>query len=169
MTTEELLQDLFARVRELVPGAVDGLDEQTLATQPEGGGNPIAWLVWHAARVQDDHLTDAFAAATGGEQVWETWRERFALDLGPDETGYGHTPEQVARVRASADLLIGYSEAVSARTEELLRGLADGDLDRVVDEDWDPPVTLGSRLVSVIGDCTQHLGQAGYVRGLLGR
>ena len=43
------------------------------------------------------------------------------------------------------------------------------DLDRVVDDAWDPPVTLGVRLVSVINETAQHLGQASYVRGLLER
>ena len=40
-------------------------------------------------------------------------------------------------------------------------------LAEVIDENWDPPVTLGVRLVSVIDDDTQHIGQAAYVRGLL--
>ena len=47
--------------------------------------------------------------------------------------------------------------------------LRDADLDRIVDEDWDPPVTMGVRLVSVIGDDLQHAGQAAYVRGVLER
>ncbi len=44
---------------------------------------------------------------------------------------------------------------------------ADG-LDKVVDRRWDPPVTMGVRLVSIADDCLQHVGQAAYVRGLLG-
>ena len=80
---------------------------------------------------------------------------------------YGHSPEEVARVRAPAELLAGYHAAVADRTAEYVRGLTAADLDRVVDEHWDPPVTLGVRLVSVVGDTTQHLGQAAYVRGLL--
>ena len=55
------------------------------------------------------------------------------------------------------------------RTLSYLAGLTDGDLDRVVDESWDPPVTLGVRLVSILNDDTQHVGQAAYVRGLLQR
>jgi hypothetical protein len=43
------------------------------------------------------------------------------------------------------------------------------ELERVVDERWDPPVTVSVRLVSVISDCLQHLGQASYVRGLAER
>ncbi len=41
------------------------------------------------------------------------------------------------------------------------------DLDRVVDKRWNPPVTLGVRLVSILNDDVQHVGQAAYVRGLL--
>ena len=50
-----------------------------------------------------------------------------------------------------------------------MRGLTDRDLDRVVDERWDPPVTLGVRLVSVISDDLQHAGQAALIRGIFDR
>lgn len=33
--------------------------------------------------------------------------------------------------------------------------------------DYHPPVTAGQRLVSIQGDCLQHLGQAAYVVGFL--
>jgi hypothetical protein len=49
----------------------------------------------------------------------------------------------------------------------MLEGLTPDDLDRVVDKRWDPPVTLGVRLVSIADDSLQHAGQAAYVRGLL--
>ena len=166
METDALLLDAFGRIRDLVPQVLDGLDEKALARRPGGTGNSIAWLVWHLSRVQDDHVADA----AGSGQAWleEGWRERFALDLPADDTGYGHGPEEVARVRASADLLTGYAAAVAARTEAFVTGLRPADLERVVDERWDPPVTLGVRLVSVVSDCLQHLGQAGYARGLAG-
>ena len=95
------------------------------------------------------------------------WSERFGLPFEPRATGYGHSPAEVAAVRAEAELLLGYHDAVSARTTEWISGLGEGDLDRVVDESWDPPVTLGVRLVSVIADDLQHAGQAAYVRGML--
>ncbi len=50
----------------------------------------------------------------------------------------------------------------------MLEALVPADLDRIVDRRWDPPVTLGVRLVSVADDSLQHAGQAAYVRGLLG-
>lgn len=64
-------------------------------------------------------------------------------------------------------LLTGYYDAVHAQSLEALRALTAADLERVVDERWDPPVTLGVRLVSVLSDDLQHVGQAAYARGLL--
>ena len=54
-----------------------------------------------------------------------------------------------------------------AATASYVAGLAPEDLDRVVDERWDPPVTLAVRLVSVISDDLQHAGQAAYARGFV--
>jgi hypothetical protein len=166
MTPAELLVDAFSRIREGVHEVVVGLTPDELAHQPAPGANSIAWLVWHLTRIQDDHV----AEVAGREQAWteDGWAERLGLHLRPRDTGYGHTPEQVARVRVgSGDLLTGYFDAVHQRTVEFLSGLEPGDLDRVVDERWDPPVTLGVRLVSVLNDDDQHVGQAAYVRGLL--
>lgn len=68
---------------------------------------------------------------------------------------------------SSGDLLTGYYDAVHEQSLGVLRTVAAKDLERVVDEHWDPPVTLGVRLVSVLSDDLQHVGQAAYVRGLL--
>ncbi|GAA4213282.1 mycothiol transferase [Actinocatenispora rupis] len=164
MRSAELLADAFGRIRGLVRGAVDGLSADQLAARPDDEANSIAWLVWHLTRIQDDHVADA--ADTG--QVWhEGWAERFALPFAPSATGYGHSAADVAAVRADADLLVGYHEAVHERTLAYVEGLTDADLDRIVDERWDPPVSLGVRLVSVVSDDLQHAGQAAYLRGLL--
>ena len=165
MTIGELLAEAFGRVRGVVLGAVRGLSEEQLALRPDGQGNSIAWLVWHLTRIQDDHI--AGVAGTGQAWTAEGWADRFGLPFPHAETGYGHSGTEVAAVRASADLLVGYYEAVHAHTVAYVRGLGEADLDRVVDKHWDPPVTLGVRLVSVISDDLQHSGQAAYVRGLL--
>jgi uncharacterized damage-inducible protein DinB len=165
MTIGELLAEAFGRIHGVVLGAVRGLSEEELAFRPEERCNSIAWLVWHLTRIQDDHV----AAVAGTEQAWmaEGWADRFGLPFSPSETGYGHTSAEVAAVRAPADLLVGYYEAVHAHTVKYVQGLAEADLDRVVDLNWDPPVTLAVRLVSVINDDLQHGGQAAYVRGML--
>ncbi|WP_338748924.1 mycothiol transferase [Janibacter alittae] len=165
MTPAELLIDAFDRVREGALAAVDGLTEDQLAHRIAPDANSIAWLVWHTYRVQDDHVADA----AGLQQVWAArgFIEHFDLDLDEDDTGFRHTPAQVATVRAPADLLARYAQEVHAQTLAWVGGLTEADLDRVVDTAWDPPVTLGVRLVSVVNDDTQHIGQAAYLRGLI--
>lgn len=167
MNVSALLLELFGRIPPLADDAVRGLDARQLAEAPGDGANPIGWLVWHLTRVADSHLAEIVA----DQQVWEAdgWAARFALSPDPGNTGYGHSPDQVAAVRPdSADALLAYLAAVDARTRRFLSGVADGDLDRIVDRNWDPPVTLGVRLVSIADDCLQHAGQANYARGLLG-
>lgn len=130
-----------------------------------GRANSIGWLIWHLSRVIDEHL----AEAAGRDEVWvaEGWSSRFGLPLDDADTGYGHTCELVAAIRVFEELLLGYADAVTDRATAYAGGLSDADLDWVVDEDWDPPVTLAVRLISVIDDAVQHVGQAGLVRGLL--
>jgi uncharacterized damage-inducible protein DinB len=161
-----LLLDLYGRVPPLCREAVDGLTAEQLVEQPGAQANTIGWLVWHLARIQDAQIAELIEE----DQLWvdDGWAARFGLDPDPDNHGYGHTPAQVLQVRPdSAEALIGYLEAVDARTGEMLTSLTAGDLDRIVDEHWDPPVTLGVRLISVADDCIQHAGQAAYVRGLI--
>jgi uncharacterized damage-inducible protein DinB len=164
----EIFSDSFGRIQEVVHEVVDGLTQEQLGFRPDGESNSIAWLVWHLARVQDDHI----AGAADTEQVWltEGWEERFGLPLEPTATGYAHNADEVAAVAVeSAELLTGYYDAVHAATLRFVDGLKVADLDRVVDYRWTPPVTLGVRLVSVIGDDLQHAGQAAYLRGMITR
>jgi uncharacterized damage-inducible protein DinB len=167
MTSADLLTDAFGRVREAVHRAVDGLSGEQLSFRIDGSANSIAWLVWHLTRIQDDHIADV----AGTQQVWTSggWAERFGLPFSERETGYGHNSEQVAAVRGDAELLTAYYDAVHEQTVRFVAGLTDGDLPRIVDEGWDPPVTLAVRLVSVIDDDLEHAGQAAFVRGILSR
>jgi uncharacterized damage-inducible protein DinB len=172
MTIAELLADAFGRIRETVHEAVDGLTPGQLAYRPEPGANSIAWLVWHLTRIQDDHVADV----AGTAQVWtagasgSTWADRFGLPFAASATGYGHGPEAVSAVQVkSAELLTAYYDAVHEATLSYVQGLTEADLDRIVDKAWDPPVTLGVRLVSVISDDLQHVGQASYLRGIIER
>ena len=166
MNTAELLGDAFGRVREAVHGVVEGLSTDDLCARIDGTSNSIAWLVWHLTRVQDDHVSEV----AGTDQLWTaSWRERFGLPLDPGDTGYSHSSEQVGVVAADAAALLGYFDSVHEATLRFVRGLRDSDLDRVVDECWDPPVTLGVRLISVADDDLEHAGQAAFVRGVLDR
>ncbi len=166
METSEILIELFGRVAEHVSNAVDGLDAEQLATPPVTGSNPIGWLIWHLTRVEDAHVAELLEA----DQVWTSgdYAARIGVEPDPENSGWGHTPEQVATIRPDGpEVLLEYYAAVSARTRDYLETVTPADLDRIVDERWDPPVTLGVRLVSIVDDEVQHGGQANYARGIL--
>ncbi len=162
-TLRALLRDAFTRLIEHAEALTDDLTEPVATYRPTAEANSIAWLLWHSARAQDIQVADIAGVA----QAWDRWVGRFGLDLDADDTGYGHTPEQVAKVIAPAELLIGYYRDVHDLTLDYLRQVDAAELNRVVDTHWDPPVTAAVRLVSVIDDCAQHLGQAAYLRGIV--
>jgi Protein of unknown function (DUF664) len=168
MTSAELLVDAFGRIRGVVHRVVDDLTPEQLAFRVDPEANSIAWLVWHLTRIQDDHVADVAQA----EQVWTSqgWVERFGLQFDPRDTGYGHRADEVGAVQVdSGELLVGYYDAVHEQTIRYVERLGDADLARIVDRSWDPPVSLGVRLVSVLADDLQHAGQAAFVRGILQR
>jgi hypothetical protein len=162
----ELLRDSFTRLIEHVDDLTDGLSDELSWHRPTPDANSIAWLIWHSARVQDAQLCEI----AGVEQVWlrDGWADRFDLDVPRDSHGYGHTSEEVGKVRPTADLLAGYYHAVHKVTLEFVASVTPEELDRIVDRRWTPPVTASARLVSIIDDCAQHLGQAAYIRGIAG-
>lgn len=164
MKSNVLLVDAFVRIHETVSATLDGIDDGSLIRRPAGNGNSIAWLIWHLSRIEDSQV----ASAAGLEQVWtsQEFAGRFDLPLPEGDTGYGHSTGQVDAVRAAPELLLAYYDAVHRQTVSFLRTVGDEDFDRIVDYGWDPPVTLGVRLVSTIADCLQHVGQAAYAKGL---
>ena len=164
MDVRGVLTEGFGRITELYAGVAEGLGSDQLRHRPGGSGNPIGWLLWHLARVQDHHV----AGLSGQPQVWEQWQERFGLPNDTDDIGYGHTSEQVDAIEIEApQLLVGYHLEVTLATARYLQTVDEKELEREVDQNWDPPVTAGQRLISIQGDCLQHLGQAAYVKGLL--
>jgi hypothetical protein len=168
MDVAGLLLEIYGRIPALAQDAVAGLTPAQLTERPAPHANPVGWLIWHLARVQDHHIAELVDA----DQIWagDEWPPRFGLAPDPSNTGYGHGADEVAAVRPEdTDALLGYLDAVDLRTRDLLTRLTPDDLDRIVDRRWKPPVTMGVRLVSVADDCLQHAGQAAYLRGLLVR
>jgi hypothetical protein len=166
MDVADLLCELYGRIPPLVRTALDDLSADELSREPWPGANPVGWLIWHLTRVQDHHVAEILST----QQLWETgeWATGFGLEADPTDTGYRHSPDEVRAVRPdSPDVLTDYLDAVQSRTVGMLGELVPADLDRVVDRRWDPPVTLGVRLVSIADDSLQHAGQAAYARGVL--
>jgi hypothetical protein len=168
MDTRDILIDAFGRVRGVVHAVVDGLDPAHLTYRPDADANSIAWLLWHLTRIEDSHVADL--AGRDQDYVAGGWPDRFGLPADDWDTGYGHTSERVAAVAPpSADDLVAYYDVVHERTLAYLATVDAAELGRIVDTNWDPPVSAGVRIVSVIDDCLQHAGQAAYVRGIAER
>lgn len=166
MRTTELLAYAYGQVNDTLHRTLRGADTDELARRPAPDANTVGWLAWHLVRVQDDHV----AELAGREQIWtaQSWAGRFELPFEPSATGFGFSAADVDAVRVpSVELLLDYADAVHQATTAFVRSLSEDDLDRVVDDSYDPPVTVGIRLVSVLSDDLQHIGQAAYVRGML--
>jgi len=164
-TASDLLLDAFGRIQESTHDVLDGLSDEQLSTPVASRANTIGWLIWHISRLIDDHIADVASL----DQLWtsERWAHRFGLPFPIQAIGYGQTIEQAQSVRVSGQLLREYFDAAHGMAVEFVRTVTDTDLDRVVDVRWDPPVTLAVRLVSVMNDTMQHVGQAAYAKGIL--
>ena len=161
MDVRGLLTEGFGRITELYDGVAEGLDERTLHERPDGTGNPVGWLLWHLARVQDHHVADL----ADPPQVWENFQERFGLANDTDDIGYGHTSEQVDAVRIQdPQLLVDYHHEVTLATARYLAHRRRGGARARGRPGLGPARHGRPRLVSIQGDCLQHLGQAAYVR-----
>lgn len=169
-TANRQMADSLDRIWESVDAVLTDLDPEALTWRPDPSANSISWLIWHLTRVIDDHLAglarELERAAT--EQVWTAggWYARSGLPFGAEAHGYGQPSADVAAVRLDADFLRGYSDAVHTRALALVADLDADDYASIVDTRFTPPVSAGVRLVSLINDATQHVGQAAYLRGM---
>lgn len=159
-----VLTDAAARPAEAARRLADALTPEVLNAHIGGHPNSPAWLLWHTGREIDVQVADL----TGHEQVWTALRirDRLGMQSLGDSMGYGMSAEEARDVRSDdAEGLLAYLDAATASLTDYLGTLSDAMLDDVVDEQWDPPVTRGVRLVSVIDDAAQHVGQVAYIAG----
>ena len=167
MEWRELIVDGYDRLPDFMKEVLAGLGMADLDRQPHRNCNSLGWTAWHLTRVQDSQIADLM----GEEQLWikDGWSKKFKRPPDPDDSGYGHTPEQVRAFRSpSVRTQLDYLRAVVERTKRYLASLTPSDLDRELEEPWFQPLpTVGVRIVSVLADCHQHAGEASYIRGLL--
>lgn len=167
MDITTLYKDFSHRINDQLD-VLPQLGTNVLNAHPGGHPNSAAWLLWHAGRQFDVQL----AALSGAQEVWIAQGYRDELGLGElgDSMGYGHTPDDAAQLvvgsRESAEALVRYIRAVVAAADEYVDGLGADQWDVVVDDSWDPPVSRGTRLVSIVDDAVQHIAQAHYVAGM---
>ena len=171
MTIAEVLIDALSRSRERFDRALADVTLEQANTPPVPDiaprTNSLTWLAWHTAREIDLQIS----LMAGQEFVWFTGghRERFALPLPDDTQDWRHTPEEAAQVVVGdLSVLTAYLDDAYAMAYGYMRSLAPERLDDVIDSSWDPPVTRGARLVSIIDDAAQHSGQAVYAASVQG-
>lgn len=165
MDAAQILLDAAGRPAETARGLADHLSSEVLNAHPGGHPNSAAWLLWHTGREIDVQV----AEMTGGDQVWtqQGFAERTGLASLGDAMGYGMDADEARAVRTDdAAALLDYLDAATESLTAYLRTLDADALSEVVDEQWDPPVTRGARLVSVIDDAAQHVGQIAYIAGM---
>jgi len=168
MEWRQLIMDLFLRISRELEGVLDGLTVDDLNQRPSSDCNSIGWLAWHLTRSHDRNITEL----AGEEQLWikDGWHAKFNRAPNPSETGFGHSSEEVAAFRSpDSKTLMGYHRAVVKQIERYMsNALSEEELER---ETYSPTLrivaTVRTRLVGVINDSLQHVGQAAYVRGLL--
>jgi len=166
MEWHDLLADGYGRVPDFLDSMLKGLTQDDLNWQPRHDCNSIGWLAWHLTRQQDAQI----ASLMGEEQLWtrDGWYSKFNRAPDPEDSGFGHTPEQVSAFESpDVQTLIDYHCAVLERSKRYFSSLSATDLDRELDEPWFQPLpTVGVRLISILEDSLLHAGQAAYLRGL---
>ncbi len=169
MDMRELATDHFGRVRQLLARCIEGLSIEQLMKQPDEQSNPLGWTGWHLTRTQDHEIS----GLADREQAWivDGWHERFGMAADPQNTGTGHSMDEVRAFQSpEASVIIGYYDAVYARTQEYIQTITPEALDRVLNEPrWNPMPTVGVRLVSVMHDNSMHTGEMSYLKGMLER
>jgi uncharacterized damage-inducible protein DinB len=163
-TLEESKRRLYRTLRDLRPAE--------LTWQPGPEANPIGFLVWHMARVEDRWL--ARFAHGNHTELWirDGWAQR--LGLPESDTGVGYTAEQVAVfAMPPLDQVQAYFDAVRQHLLAYLRQLEPGDLEVAPGRSPFPEIgslpadfTIGRMFRQLIGEDNQHLGQVSYIRGL---
>ena len=144
--------------------AIEGLTPAEVRWQPTMHTNPIAWLVWHMARVEDSWLG---RLRGGPPQVWTSggWADRFGMD--PESTGSGHTSEDVrAMPEVPLGDLMAYFEAVRGVMRQYLDQATEADLSRTYHyrgNDRSGAWIVGHILVEE----SQHTGQVALIRGMM--
>ncbi len=168
MKWQLLVLDQFKRIEQELGFVLEGLSVDDLNLQPTSDSNSIGWLAWHLTRSHDRNMSEL----VGKEQLWieEKWYLQFGRAADPKETGVGHTPEQArAFVSPSREVIMAYHAAIMARiTKYIEENLTEVELDRnTYSPTLDNVASAMRRITGVIQQGFLHVGQAGYVRGLV--
>ncbi len=143
---------------------LEGLTDAELRWQATLDSNSILWLVWHMAKVEDGWLNSSIG---GGESVWDSggWAEKTGIPY--EGGGYGQTADEVRSMPAvPVTDLVEYFDAVRSETFKVIDGISDEDLSKSLTR-GNRSVTWSWILGHVLAEEAQHLGQIGFIRGMV--
>lgn len=168
MKWQDMILEAFKRQGQEIVKVVDGLTEEELNTQPMPDCNSVGWLCWHVLRSYDRNMSELMEE----EQLWlkDKWYKKWGRAPDPNETGVGHTTEQAKSFRSPpAPVVLGYHKALLDKIENYLNTrLDENELNR---ESYSPTFKktdlAGQRITTQFWHGANHIGAAGYVRGLL--
>jgi hypothetical protein len=153
---------------------LQGLNSEQLNYRPNDYQHGIGFAAWHALRTWDGY----YSLITRSAPVYESgnWLERFGFDTrgkgaGGAGTGTGFTAQDVAAMNLSIEPLRDFLETVTSGTLQSLARINDDVLfDDAVVPWWNPPTTtFGRVLTHIVAHTFMHIGEAEYVRGLIGK
>ena len=168
MKWQQLLMEQFLRISKELEKVLDGLTIDDLNKQPAPDCNSIGWLAWHLIRSHDRNMMEL----AGEEQLWikDKWHTKFNRLPDPNETGFRHSFKDVAEFKSpDGSTILEYHHAVIERIANFINNnLSESMLGQ---QSFSPTLqttsTVGVRLLRVLAEGFQHLGQAAYVRGML--
>jgi hypothetical protein len=167
MRWQSLIADEFRLMSSELEKVLDGLTTEDLHQRPSPGANPIGWLCWHTIRSCDRFLGDVVL----GEQLWikDGWHKKFGKPPDFNDTGFGYTNAQVDALKIpDIKILLDYHRVVITLLLKYMENLTEKELDRQAPYSIQPGTTkpVSERLVGALNN-TQHIGQAGYARGII--
>ena len=121
--------------------SVEQLSDSQLRWQPPNGANPVAWLLWHIAEVEDNWIRDKLLNLPRRYPFGASVKSRQGKDW------------------PSKSPLVSYFHEVRALTRDRLEGIPEPDFDRTVSDEHFGLITVRQLWGGVVTSCAWHGGQ----------
>ena len=163
----DFIRSNLRRINSDYRNAIADLSLEQLHWRANDHGCPIAFILWHYYRTQDNIIQFVLQRKP---TVWleEGWDERFGLDRIAQGTGMSLGDAQTLRITSREDFL-AYMDGVAKATDAFLAGLDDEALEQTttVKPVGEMPIrdAIGNMCLN---HGFTHLGEIQHLRGLQG-
>ena len=164
MELKEYIISELNRIKGMMTRKLEGLTQYELMWRPAPGCNSIGLIFYHTVRFEDGFIQSRIQ---GKPQVWEAegWYKKMNLPV--EDVGAHYTVEQVNAfpVPELKDLL-GYADAVSARTMAYLKDASPAELERKINMPRQGETAVAGTFAFIVVHNAEHAGEISYLRGL---